>query len=164
MFRNVFAPCLATVAGLTLLVFIGIAALSGPGVAHDPRIGQLAVKNPRAAAGLAGNAAAYFEITNDGHFPDRLVAIRTTAADRAELRTLATQDGVPKELPVKAIEIPAGGSAVLAPDGPHVALVGLKEPLRDQATVTITLVFEQTGSLRVPVPAETALAGPSSRP
>jgi copper(I)-binding protein len=55
---------------------------------------------------------------------------------------------------VAAVEIPARGEARLAPGGLHIMLIGLSEPLREDAGFPLTLVFERAGEVTVEVAVE----------
>ena len=47
------------------------------------------------------------------------------------------------------IEIPAGGTVELAPGGFHVMMMGLVQPLAENACVEVILTFEKAGELPV---------------
>jgi hypothetical protein len=51
--------------------------------------------------------------------------------------------------PVDAVEVPAGGEAVLEPGGLHVMLIGLKAPLEEGDSFALRLVFEDAGEVEV---------------
>jgi len=53
---------------------------------------------------------------------------------------------------VAGIDIPAGGSVSLEPGGYHVMLLDLKAPLTEGETVSITLTFEDAGTVVVEAP------------
>ena len=53
--------------------------------------------------------------------------------------------------PVDGIDLPAGTAVELKPGGYHVMLLDLVAPLEMGQTFTITLTFEQAGSVEVPV-------------
>jgi copper(I)-binding protein len=53
---------------------------------------------------------------------------------------------------VSGIDIPAGGSVSLEPGGYHVMLLDLKAPLTEGETVSITLTFENAGTVEVEAP------------
>ncbi|MDH3472584.1 MAG: copper chaperone PCu(A)C [Rhodospirillales bacterium] len=116
--------------------------------------GELAVTGAwaRASLGTAKSGAVYLTVENRGAAADRLIAAETPAASRAALHTHIMEEGVMKMRPVEGgIEIPAGGSAVLAPGGLHVMLMGLAAPLEEGARFPLTLTFEQAGPVTVEV-------------
>jgi copper(I)-binding protein len=49
------------------------------------------------------------------------------------------------------IEVPAGKTVTLAPQGTHVMLMGLKAPLKEGTTIPLTLEFTQAGKITVQV-------------
>lgn len=119
---------------------------SGAAVAQELRIEE---PWARASIGMVPNSAAYMTIHNNGGEPERLVAVSTTAAQRAELHDHVMDGEVARMEQVGAIEIPAGGSAALAPGGLHVMLMGLAEPLAAGDSIELRLTFERAGSLEV---------------
>ena len=103
----------------------------------------------RASAGTTG--AAYFSIVNRGSAPDRLLAIKTAVAAKAELHENKMEDGVMKMRPIGPITIGPGMSAVLKPGADHVMLIGLAHPLKEGESFSLTLSFERVGEVQVPV-------------
>jgi copper(I)-binding protein len=106
----------------------------------------------RAAGPNAPTAAAYMRVTNETDADDRLLEVRTEAADRAELHAHEMQDGIARMRPVEGIEIPAHATVVLETGGLHVMLMGLAAPLEDGGSVAMTLVFERAGEIAVTLP------------
>ncbi len=102
----------------------------------------------------AKSGAIYMMVTNMGTEADRLVAVSTDAAKRAELHTSKEDaNGVMRMPPIKGgVEIPAGGIHVFQRGGDHIMLMGLTRPLIADETVTLTLSFEHAGDLTVTVP------------
>jgi copper(I)-binding protein len=103
----------------------------------------------RATPPLAETAAAYATFTSTGE-PDRLVTARTDAAERVELHTSVSKDGLMTMSKVDGLAVPANGAAKLAPGAEHLMLIGLRHALTPGQTVTITLVFESAGEIAVP--------------
>jgi copper(I)-binding protein len=56
--------------------------------------------------------------------------------------------------PVDSIEVPAGGTAKLAPGGLHIMLFDLAAPLVEGDTLELTLEFEEAGDIEVAAPVE----------
>jgi hypothetical protein len=71
---------------------------------------------------------------------------------RTELHTHINENGIFKMREVEAIEVPAGGEAVLEPGGLHVMFMGLHKPLKQGESVHLTLTFEKAGKVMVSVP------------
>ncbi len=105
----------------------------------------------RATIGNAPNSAAYLAIASAGG-PDRLVSATSSAAKAVELHTTIKKDDVMQMQKIEAIEIPAGGTAELAPGGAHVMLLGVTERLTEGAMIPLTLTFEAAGDVEVMVP------------
>lgn len=87
---------------------------------------------------------------------DRLVAVRTTAADHAEIHTMSMDGGVMRmrELP-DGLALPKGRAVRLEPGHEHIMVISPKAPLAAGTTVPLTLVFKKAPpqSLVVPVKA-----------
>ncbi|MBP7000914.1 copper chaperone PCu(A)C [Amaricoccus sp.] len=140
-----------------LLGPVAAAAQSGATI----RAGALTISGAEvvAATAAAPTAAAYLTIANAGATADRLVAVETPAARRAELHETVVTDGVARMVALgDGVEAPAGGAATLAPRGAHVMLMGLAAPLEDGGTLPLTLVFETAG--RVEIAAEVHVGAP----
>jgi copper(I)-binding protein len=133
-----------------------LALAAAPAVAQTP---QVAVEAPwaRASVGNSRIAVAYMTLRNATAAPDRLLAVSSTVG-RAELHTMTMDNNVMRMRAVEAVDIPAGGSALLQPSGLHIMLVDLREPLRAGTQVPLTLRFERAGTVEVSVPVQPANA------
>jgi periplasmic copper chaperone A len=108
----------------------------------------------RASTGTTG--ATYFSILNRGAAPDRLIAIRTPVAEKAEVHEDKMENGIMKMRPVGPLAIEPGQSATLRPGANHVMLIGLKHPLKHGDHFPLTLSFEKAGDVQVMVQVERA--------
>jgi copper(I)-binding protein len=129
-----------------------LALAVAPAWAADVKLGPLEIKQPWARATAAGqpNGAGYLEVDNTGSTPDRLVGVRSDAAERMELHTMVMEGGTAQMRQVEGgIEVPAGGKAVLAPGGFHVMFIKLKAPFTAGGSVPIVLEFEKAGEVPV---------------
>jgi len=108
----------------------------------------------RATPGKAETGAAY--LTIQAADPDRLTAISTPVAGKAELHEMTMQDGVMKMRSVAAIELPAGQAVVLKPGALHIMLVGLKQPLQAGESFPLALEFAKAGRREINVVVEKA--------
>jgi periplasmic copper chaperone A len=129
---------------------------AAPGAfAHDFTLGALKIDHPwaRASAGPARNGAAFFAVENSGR-ADRLVAASGDVAQRVELHVHRMEGNVMQMRQVEAVEVPAGGTAILQPGGFHVMLIGLEQPLKEGDRFPLTLTFEQAGEITVEVKVE----------
>ena len=103
----------------------------------------------RATPGGATIGAAYLEIAASDATGDKLTAVSSPVAGRAEVHTHAEVDGVMKMRRLEAIDIPAGMAHVLAPGGDHIMLFDLKRPLMQGESFPLTLSFEKAGEIKL---------------
>ena len=136
--------------------FAVIAALglctAGTAWAKDYKVGQIEVDDlwVRASAPGQSNGAGYMDIDNDAKAEDRLLSVTSDAAERVELHTVQTENGVSKMRQVEGgIALPADTEVKLSPGGYHVMFIKLKAPFKDGATVPATLKFEKAGEVAV---------------
>jgi len=135
------------------LAFALLAGLAAASVhAAEFKVGQIEIDDlwVRATAPGQPHGAGYMEIDNDAGTPDRLVAVRSEAAERVELHEVATEGGVAR---MRALEqglpVPADGEVDLEPGGYHIMFMKLKAPFKEGATVPATLQFERAGEVQV---------------
>ena len=133
------------VAALSVVVALGACAESAPPKA-DVRVEGAWV---RAVAGPDANSAAYMTLHNRGTAPERLVTGRSEAARMTELhRTTIDSTGLARMGKVEALELPAGGTALLEPGGYHLMLMGV-DTLVEGDTIELTLVLEASEPVQV---------------
>ncbi len=126
--------------------------LSTQARAADYKLGSLEIDQPwaRATPPTAPTGEGFFTITNKGATPDRLVAMRTPAANQAEIHEMKMEGDVMRMRELdKGLELPPGATVTLSPGGFHMMLIGLKKPLIKDTRVPVTLVFEKAGSIDV---------------
>ena len=123
-------------------------AFSSAAQADDGGI-RIAEAWARATPGAAKTGAVYLTITNNAATADRLLAITTPAADHAEPHSMKMANGVMEMRALGPITIAPGQSVVFAPNGDHIMLLGLKAPLKEGATLALTLTFEHAGDRAV---------------
>ena len=130
-----------------------VAVLGVPAGAQEFRLGSLAITEPwsRELPPVAPNGAAYFGVENRGTSADRIVSVHTPIAKRAELHTHEMDGNVMSMRHVHAVEVPAGGTVSFEPEGLHVMLFGLREPLRHGDRYPLTVVFENAGEIEAMV-------------
>ena len=134
-----------------------------PGQKADYTLGQLEIGRPwtRATAPTAPSGGGFLTVTNKGATPDRLIAVRSPAAQQVQIHEMKMDGNVMRMRELeKGLEIPAGGKVTLAPGGFHLMLMGLKAPLLKDTRVPVTLVFEKAGSIDVEF-VVTAMGGPA---
>jgi copper(I)-binding protein len=135
------------------LVFSATVLVSTRASAHEITAGALTISHPwsRATAGAAKVGALYLTVANAGAEADRLVGVTADVAERCELHLSGTEGDVMTMRMVDQVEVPAGGSAVFAPHGAHVMLMGLKAPLKKGTSFPAVLHFEKAGDVAVEV-------------
>lgn len=134
--------------------------------AASAQTGQVEIKDAwaRATPGGAETGAAYLTIVSPS--ADRLTGVATPAAKEAELHTMTMEGGVMKMRPLSGIDLPAGQPVALKPGGMHIMLLGLKQPLKEGASVPVTLTFQKAGTRQVEVPVQKlgAMGAPTGQP
>jgi periplasmic copper chaperone A len=103
----------------------------------------------RATPGAAQTAAAY--VTMMSAAGDRLTAVSTPAAQKADLHTMTMDGNVMKMRQVDGIDLPPGQAVTLKPGGYHIMLTGLAQPLKEGQTFPLTLTFANAGAHDVTV-------------
>jgi copper(I)-binding protein len=124
---------------------------------NDVTKGDIAIGHPwTRAAGANANGAGFMTLKNNGAAGDRLISAASPAARVVELHTHIREGDVMRMRPVADIPIPPGQTVHLRPGGLHIMLIGLTEPLRQGATVPLTLRFERAGEVQVTLGVESA--------
>lgn len=138
---------------VTITAAAGADPHAGMHMGHGAAAGPVAVTAAwaRASAGPAKAGAAYVTVTNSGTTADRLLAVATPAANRAELHTHLNENGVMKMRPVDSVEVPAGETVAMAPGGYHIMMMGLAKPLVEGESFPLTLTFEHAGTVETTV-------------
>jgi periplasmic copper chaperone A len=122
---------------------------------------MIAVENVWARATVPGQkvGAVYLDIRSER--PAKLIGVRSPAAGRAEIHSMSNAGGVMKMRQLKQLDLPAGESVRLAPNGNHIMLLDIKQPLQPGARVPLVLIVEQKGKKNwIQVQAEVRAAAP----
>jgi len=140
---------------LTLLAFCSVAA---PALAVEP---DVSVRDAWARATPPGTsvAAAYLTIVG-GAQADRLVRAATARAGMTQIHVVTEADGMARMRPVDGVDVPAHKTVVLAPQGLHLMLMNLSQPLVAGERFALTLTFAQAGQVEV----EVAVRAPDESP
>ncbi|NJM84404.1 MAG: copper chaperone PCu(A)C [Tabrizicola sp.] len=112
----------------------------------------------RVTGGAGGTGAVFFTIHNGTDQDDMLIGAATDAAARTELHThVEDANGVMSMQKIEGgIALPSGDMAELARGGDHVMLMGLKAPLQDGDTISLTLTFEHAPAETIEVQVDNA--------
>ncbi len=95
-------------------------------------------------AAQGGTGVVYLTIADDGA-PDRLLSVAAPVAAKADLHESYTEGGVAKMRGVATLPVTPGKPVMLAPNGYHIMLMGLKQPLKEGDKFPVTLNFEHSG-------------------
>ena len=95
-------------------------------------------------------AAGFMSIRNGGGLDDRLLSVRSDAAERVEIHEVRHEDGVARmrEL-ADGLALPVGESVELAPGGYHLMFIAPGDGFVAGGRVAATLVFEHAGEVDV---------------
>jgi copper(I)-binding protein len=129
------------IAVATATVLLCLASIAGAGP-----VGELVVKDAwaRATPPGAGVAAAYLTIVG-GAEADRLVGARSDVAAMTQVHSVSEVEGVARMRDAGRVEVAAGATVVLAPNGLHLMLMNLSRPLVAGERFVVTLRFERAG-------------------
>lgn len=119
--------------------------------ADGPLPAGLHVESAWARATLPGSAvsAAYFTVRNGNALPDVLLQVASPVAGRVELHRTVTEEGMARMRPAGEVQVDAGQSLHAEPGGLHVMLMELQGPLAEGATLPLSLVFRDAGTVVV---------------
>ena len=137
---------------MTLLAAAALTLAASVTFAADFKAGAIVIAHPwaRATPGSTNFTAGYFKLTNTGTAPDRLVAVTAAPAKRADIHEMSMVQGMMQMRPLKdGITLKPGESVELKPNGLHVMMTGLKQPLKKGDQVRGTLVFEKAGTVDI---------------
>ena len=131
---------------IALLLAVSTAALP-----HSHEKGDLQIRHPwsRATPPGAKVAAGYFEIRNNGKQSDRLLSASTPVAKKVEMHVTEHAGEVAKMRQLRAFEVPGRERLALEPNGAHLMLVDLVQPLKKGERFPMTLRFERAGEIEV---------------
>ncbi|MEM9010438.1 MAG: copper chaperone PCu(A)C [Pseudomonadota bacterium] len=119
--------------------------------------GGIMIEEPYARASFPGaaNGAAFMRIMNHTGEDDRLIGAESDISERVELHTHVMDGDVARMVEDEdGFEVTTGDGAHLTRGGDHIMFIGLKEPLEQDATVTVNLIFEKAGRVEVTVPVD----------
>ena len=139
------------------LAIAAATALSSAATADEFKAGQLTIDHPwaRPTIGSSKNSAAYMTLSNSGASADKLLTVKSDAAEHVALHESRMDGEIMRMVPVKdGIEVPPHGAVELKPLGLHVMLMGLRKPLKEGEEFSMTLVFAKQGDVEVQVEVE----------
>jgi copper(I)-binding protein len=98
------------------------------------------------------NSLAYMGLTNSSDQDIELVAAEGGVSKVVELHTHVMKDGMLNMITIPKIDLPAGKTVMLEPNGLHIMLIGLINDLKDGDKAALTLVFKDGSKKVVDVP------------
>jgi copper(I)-binding protein len=131
-----------------------IACALGASLAGLPAFaGELAVTNAWSRSTPPGVTVgvAYFTLKNDTGKSDRLLRITTPVASKVQVHRTEVLDGMARMREVAVLHVDVGQTVEFAPNGMHLMLMGLKQPLAEGRSFEIELLFEVAGPRKVKV-------------
>ena len=94
---------------------------------------------------------AYFTLKNDTGKSDRLLKITTPVASKVQVHRTEILEDIARMREVAVLHVDPGQVLEFAPNGMHVMLMGLKQPLVEGKAFEIELLFEVAGPRTVRV-------------
>lgn len=93
----------------------------------------------------------YFTLKNDTGKSDRLLKISSPIATKVQVHRTEILDGIARMRQVAVLHVDANQTLEFAPNGMHVMLTGLKQPLLEGQKFELELLFEVAGPRKVRV-------------
>lgn len=116
------------------------------------KAGDIQVLQPFARATPAKVGGVFMMLRNGGGNADRLIKAASPVAASVELHTHVKDGDAMRMRPVENIPVPANGQTALEPGGYHIMLIDLRQPLKEGASIPLTLTFETAGAVTLQVP------------
>ena len=145
----------------TAVLALGIAHIAALAYATEPAPQSVSVRGAWARATPPGMtvAAVYLTLVG-GRKADRLVGAETPLAGMTQIHVVSEAEGMARMRQTEGVDVPANKSVALAPQGTHVMLMDLAQPLVAGKTFPLTLQFEQAGTIGVSVEVRAPGAAP----
>jgi periplasmic copper chaperone A len=139
---------------------LGTMLFAVPAIALAQQNG-IQIENAWSRAAMAGRTGVVYLTITDTGAPDRLTAASSPVASKADLHESFTDNGVAKMRDVTTLPVEPGKPLTLAPEGYHIMLTGLKQPLKQGDTFPVTLSFAKAGQVTATVTVQKAGGGMS---
>jgi periplasmic copper chaperone A len=145
-----------TLTSLLAWVALGLAAglVALPALAeHQYQLDSLRINRPFARATPPGatSGAVFFTVDNAGNIGDRLVRASTPIAAAVAVHQMVLDNGVMRMRAVPSVELIPGARLEFSPNGYHLMLLDLKQPLKGGDRFPLTLTFEHGGAIQISV-------------
>lgn len=130
---------------LMLLMLFGF----GPAALADSPDIRVSNVWARATPPSAKTGAVYLTIENTGDKDDRLLSVAIDIAESPQIHTMTTENGIMQMRQLtEGFAVKAGSKETLSPDGTHIMMIGLKQPLAEGQTIDLILLFEHSGPVK----------------
>lgn len=131
--------------------------------AHAYGVDPLRISHPVARATPPGakTGAVFMTVDNASNEGDRLIRASTPIASAVAIHQMTVEDGVMKMRAVPSVEVRPGGRLELKPNGYHLMLLDLKQPLKAGEKFPLLLTFEHAGTVLASVWVEDMAALPA---
>ena len=130
-----------------------LAALLAALAALPALAGELSITNAWSRSTPPGVTVgvAYFTLKNDTGKSDRLLRITTPVASKVQVHRTEILDGMARMREVAVLHVDPGQTLEFAPNGMHLMLTGLRQPLAEGQAFEVELLFEVAGPRKVKV-------------
>ena len=120
---------------------------------------DIRIENAWSRAAMSGRTGVVYLTITDTGAPDRLTAIASPVAAKAELHESFTEQGVAKMRAVAALPVATGKPVTLSPGGYHIMLMGLTQELKQGDSFPVTLSFAHAGPVTATVTVRQSASG-----
>lgn len=118
--------------------------------AHSFTHGDIQVMHPWAKVAEKGaDSSAYVKVINNGAEPDNLIGVESTVAERVEIQKAKKTGNTISYESISSLTVGSKKNIEMKPGGVRLLLVDLKEPLRHEYVIPMTLVFEKSGRMQI---------------
>jgi periplasmic copper chaperone A len=105
----------------------------------------------RATTSAGATGVVYMSLADVGPAADRLIGVATPVATHADMHIMVMEGNVMQMRPVDAVDVKSGERIQFKPNGLHIMLTDLKQPLTRGERFPVTLDFEKAGKVDVEV-------------
>jgi copper(I)-binding protein len=128
-----------------LILLLGLLA-GAPASAGEPTI-KIEKAWARATTSAAATGVVYLSLADTGPAADRLIGVATPVAGHAGMHIMVMEGSVMQMHPVDAVDVKPGERIQFKPNGLHIMLTNLKQPLTRGERFPVTLEFEKAGKV-----------------
>lgn len=125
-------------------IFVGLVLFASALFSSELEINDIFVKQ---TAPNARATAVFLKITNNSDKDIDLLGAKSDLSDRIELHTHITKGKKVLMTPISKITIPARSSVELKPGGEHIMLFNIKNQIKADTKISLTLEFSNGESL-----------------